>query len=191
MDSLSLSLCLYLTLVYNSLPTRPLRCSVIYFFSFYTAMPPGVLDRTVISSAAFNNPDDLSAEDFVALSVNSTADFPTVLLNNINWNGGIIGCLSITLSLDNLRVASASFHLLGSLWTDKSFSTANYWTTSTPAQLFLTIEDLTIFKFPPGSLCSAYVSSLDLDFRFTQGNSNVPAALLSQAGLSISTLLML
>jgi len=26
-------------------------------------MPPGVPDRTVISSAAFNNPDDLSAED--------------------------------------------------------------------------------------------------------------------------------
>ena len=147
-------------------------------------MPPGVPDRTVISSAAFYNPDDLSAEDFVALSVNSTADFPTVLLNDINWNGGIIGCLSITLSPDNLRVASASFHLLGSLWTDKSFSTANYWTTSAPTQLVLTIEDLTIFKFPPGSLCSAYVSSLDLDFRFTQGNSNVPTALMSQAGLS-------
>ena len=48
----------------------------------------------------------------------------------------------------------------------------------------MSIEDLTIFKFQPGSLCSAYVSSLDLDFQFTQGNSNVPTALFSQTGLS-------
>ena len=147
-------------------------------------MPPGAPDRTIISSAAFDNPDDLSAEVFAALSVNSVADLPTVLLNNINWNGGILGCLSVSLSPDNRRVASASFHLIGSLWADKSFNTAPYWNSSAPSQLVLSISDLTLFKFPPGSLCSAYVSSADLEFQFTQDNSVVPTALFSQAGLS-------
>ncbi len=147
-------------------------------------MPAGASDRTVISSSAFDNPDDLLAEDFAALSVNSVADFPTVLLSNINWNGGIIGCVSVSLSPDNLRIASAAFHLLGSLWSDKSFNTATYWNTTSPSQLVLSIADLTIFRFPPGSLCSAYVSSADLEFEFTQDSSAIPAALISQAGLS-------
>ena len=169
-----------LTVFILNLPFVLFSCLTLLF----SAMPPGGPDRTVITSTTFNNPNELSADDFAALSVNSTADFPTVLLNNINWNGGIIGCLSISLSPDNLRVDSASFHLLGSLWTNKAFSTANYWISTSPSQLILSIEDLSIFKFPPGSLCSSYVSSADLDFQFTQDNSDVPTALISQAGLS-------
>ena len=115
-------------------------------------MPAGAPDRTVISSSAFDNPDDLSAEDFAALSVNSVADFPTILLSNINWNGGIIGCVSVSLSPDNLRIASAAFHLLGSLWSDKSFNTATYCNTTSPSKLVLATGYITIFRFPPGSL---------------------------------------
>ena len=148
-------------------------------------MPADLGDRTVIrSSAGFSNPDDLSLDEFVTLSVNSTSDFATTLFSGINWNGGILGCVSISLSADNNRVSSASFHLLGKLWSDKAFNAGSYWNTDAPTQLICSIPDLTIFHFPPGSLCSEYVSSSDLTFSFTQNGAVVPTTSFSQVGLT-------
>ena len=149
-------------------------------------MPSGRLgDRTVIRSAAgFADPTDLSLQTLRSLSVDSVQDFDTVLLSSVNWNKKALGCLSVTLSADNLRVDEATFHLLGSLWQDKSFHAASFWTTVSPTVLTLSLPDLSVFNFPPGSLCSDYLSSADLQFSFSQNDQIVPPNLYQSAGLS-------
>ena len=145
-------------------------------------MPPA---RTVIRSAAgFSDPTDLSISVLRELSVNSVHDFDTVLLSGVNWNKKTLGCLSVTLSADNLRVDEASFHLLGSLWDQKSFHAASLWTTVDPTQLTLSIPDLSVFIFPPGSLCSSYLSSEDCQYDFSQNGQQIPPNLYQTTGLS-------
>ena len=129
--------------------------------------------RTLIRSAAFADPCDLSPDDLIALSVDSASDLAQILLPNVNWNGGAVGCLSATLTADNERVESASFHLLGELWMDKVFNVSNFWPTTTATSLNLSLEDLTVFSFPEGSLVSNYVCSTELDYSFSQGSSTI------------------
>ena len=149
-------------------------------------MPPGRLgDRTVIrSSTGFTDPTDLSLQTWRNLSVNSVSDFDPILFSGINWNKKAIGCLSVNLSADNLRVDKATFHLLGSLWSKKSFHTAAFWTTLNPTILTLSLPDLSVFSFPSGSLCSAYLNSSDLQFSFLQNEQDIPPNLYQSTGLS-------
>ena len=145
-------------------------------------MPPA---RTVIRSAAgFSDPSDLSLSVLRDLSVSSINDFDTVLLTEVNWNKKALGCLSVSLSADNLRVEEATFHLLGSLWDRKSFHAASMWTTINPTQLTISLPDLSAFSFSPGSLCSNYLSSEDLEFEFSQGGQLVPPNLYQATNLS-------
>ncbi|XP_023344977.1 uncharacterized protein LOC111714160 [Eurytemora carolleeae] len=145
-------------------------------------MPPA---RTVIrSNTGFSDPADLSLRVLKDLSVDTVDDFGSVLLSSVNWNKKTLGCLSVSLSADNLRVDEASFHLLGSLWDNKSFHAASFWTTVNPTQLTLSIPDLSIFTFPPGTLCSSYLSSDDCQFSFSQNGQVVPPNLYQATGLS-------
>ena len=145
-------------------------------------MPPA---RSVIRSAAgFSDPIDLSIEVLQSLSVVSVDDFDTVLLSAVNWNKKTLGCLSVTLSPDNLRVEEARFNLLGSLWDNKTFHAASFWTTVNPTQLTISLPDLSMFVFPPGSLCSNYLSSGDIKFNFSQNGQLIPPNLYQATNLS-------
>jgi len=145
-------------------------------------MPPA---RTVIrSTSGFSDPADLSLRVLRQLTIDSVKDFDTTLLSAVNWNRKALGCLSVSLSADNLRVEGASFHLLGSLWDNKSFHAASFWTTVNPTQLIISLPDLSLFKFPPGSLCSDYLASEDIEFYFTQNGQLVPPNLYLSTGLS-------
>ena len=104
--------------------------------------------RTLIRSSAFADPSDLSPEDLFSLSVESTDDFARVLLPDVNWNGGAVGCLSASLSVDNERVENTTFHLLGELWADKIFNVSSFWPTTTATSLTLSLGNLTVFSFP-------------------------------------------
>ena len=95
--------------------------------------------RTLIRSAAFSDPWDLAPGDLFTLSVESIKDFARVLLPDVNWNGGAVGCLSATLSADNEQVESATFHLLGELWVDKVINVSSFWPTSTATSLTLSL----------------------------------------------------
>jgi len=129
--------------------------------------------RNLIRSSAFADPSDLSPEDLFSLSVESTDDFARVLLPDVNWNGGAVGCLSASLSVDNERVENTTFHLLGELWADKIFNVSSFWPTTTVTSLTLSLGNLTVFSFPEGSLVSNYVCSSELNFSFTQGTTTI------------------
>jgi len=147
--------------------------------------------RNLIRSSAFADPSDLSPEDLFSLSVESTDDFARVLLPDVNWNGGAVGCLSASLSVDNERVENTTFHLLGELWADKIFNVSSFWPTTTATSLTLSLGNLTVFSFPEGSLVSNYVCSSELNFSFTQGTTTISeddfeAANISEFCLQIS-----
>jgi len=113
--------------------------------------------RTLIRrSAAFADPCDLSPEDLFSLSVESTNDFACVLLPDVNWNCGAVGCLSASLSADNERVENTTFHLLGELWADKIFNVSSFWPTTTATSLTLSLGDITVFTFPEGATISRF-----------------------------------
>ena len=127
--------------------------------------------RTLIRSPAFAEPCDLNPDDLASLSVDSTSDFAPVLLSEVNWNGGALGCLSATLTGDNERVECTTFHLLGELWSNKVFNVSSFWPTEEATTLTLSLDDLTVFTFPEGSLVSNYVCSSELTYSFSQNGS--------------------
>ena len=139
---------------------------------------------TLIRSAAFADPCDLSTDELSLLSVETTDDFVTNLLSRTNWNGGALGCLSATLTGDICRVDSATFHLLGKLWANKNINVTSLWPTQAATTLSLTIEDLSIFTFPDNSMVSNYVSSIDLQFSFSQAGVVLEEENFSLAGVS-------
>ena len=153
---------------------------MLLLFLIFSVMPR----RTLIRSAAFADPCDLSPDELNLLSAETTDDFETNLLSRTNWNGGALGCLSATLTGDNCRVDSATFHLLGKLWANKNFNASSLWTTQSATTLSISIEDLTVFSFPDGSLVSNYVSSADLPFSFTQAGEVIDDEEFSVAGVS-------
>ena len=97
--------------------------------------------------------------------------------------------LSVVSPLTSLQTISESTKLHSTcwaacLWSKKSFHTAAFWTTLNPTILTLSLPDLSVFSFPPGSLCSAYLNSSDLQFSFSQNEQDIPPNLYQSTGLS-------
>ena len=139
------------------------------------------------SATGFSDPTDLTLEVLQKLFDDSVDDFVTVLLSAVNWNKKALGCPSVTLSADHLRVDEASFHLLGSLWDNKSLHAASFWTTVNPTQLTILLPDLLVFSFPPGSLCSNNLSSADIELNFSQNGQLISPNLYQASNLSTFT----
>jgi len=116
--------------------------------------------RTLIRSAAFSDPCDFAPSDLITLSVESIKDFSHVLFPDVNWNGGVVGCLTATLSADNEQVESATFHLLGELRVDKVINVSSFWPTTTATSLTLSHSFLLPRGFAGFELCLFYRAKL-------------------------------
>ena len=114
------------------------------------------LKTPLIRSGGFSNPSDLTIDELPNF------------LRVVNWNRGAYGVIALNLSLDNQRIASGSFNLVGTLFPTKIFNAANFWPTVSPISLSISLPDLSIFKFPDSKLVSSYLASSLITHSFTQ-----------------------
>ena len=74
--------------------------------------------------------------------------------------------------------------MLGSLFEDKALNASSYWPNCSASGFRMSIPDLTVFKFPAGSMTSTYVASSEIKYSFLKDNVVIPTAQLASAGLS-------
>ena len=137
----------------------------------------------LIRSIGFNNPSDLTIPELRAISIQSSNDLPA-FLTNVGWNQGAYGVFTLTLSPDNQRVLNGSFNLIGSLFINRTYNAALFWPTPSPISLTLSLPNLNIFTFPNSSLVSNYVPSSALTHSFSQNNTVLAAADLTNLGIT-------
>jgi len=137
----------------------------------------------LVRSIGFNNPSDLSISELGALSIASTNDLPGFLAA-IGWNQGAFGIFTLSLSTDNQRVLNGNLNLVGSLFNSRTFNAALFWPTSSPVSLAINLPDLSLFRFPNSSLVSNYVPSSAFTHSFSQNNSVLAGADLTNLGIT-------
>ena len=143
---------------------------------------PGV--STIRSVSGFSNPIDLTVEEVHSITITTPEDVNDVLLPRANWNEGALGVICLNLSPDNLRVANATLLLQGTLIANKIINVSTFWDEAPGVSLSITLDDLTIFNFPDGSLVSEYVASDEFENTFTLDNNILAADELEDAGVS-------
>ena len=118
----------------------------------------------LICSTAFAGNDELDWDDLEALRESDITNAVSKVLGN--WNGALIGLISLQLGNDPCTISEACFHLLGSMFneeakiiaTDKLFPGSG-------VKMHLKNLDFELFKFT-NSLTSSLVDSSELDVSY-------------------------
>jgi hypothetical protein len=136
-----------------------------------------------LEKAYFSGQDTLPDEDARRAEVANFSTGPAEALKKFGWKGEAAACVGLKLTGDNRRIDSGQFLTLGRIENYKvELEAKKIWPkAASNVSLTVKIDDLGIFKFPHGTLCSDFLPGDDVPHSFTgrEANQN-PAAILDE-----------
>ena len=153
----------FLCIVNLCINGSPLHGHAVFFLF---RMPPKGRPRgqpTSIGGDVFYGNDNLSPEQLEALRFSNSSDF---IEENIQWNGGLLGTIALSISNDNLLVEDSHVVLVGGIFDEgpKVFASTRFF--DGPPMKFIIHEiDASAFSFN-NSCVSEFIDSAVLNFEF-------------------------
>jgi hypothetical protein len=127
-----------------------------------------------LEKAYFSGQDTLPDEDARRAEVANFSTGPAEALKKFGWKGEAAACVGLKLTGDNRRIDSGQFLTLGRIENYKvELEAKKIWPkAASNISLTVKIDDLGIFKFPHGTLCSDFLPGDDIPHSFTGREAN-------------------
>jgi len=122
----------------------------------------------------FQGEGDLPVEVARRLLVGGLDDQVIPTLTSHGWEGQLVACAGLTISVDGSAVSAARFLLRGALCpTPVSIKANLLWRVAADITLSITLPEAQHFSFAGGSLCSDYVDQSAVKFNIAKGQEPV------------------
>jgi hypothetical protein len=136
-----------------------------------------------LEKAYFAGQDALPDEDVRRAEVANFTTGPAEALRRFGWKGAAASCVGLKLTGDNRRIESGQFLTLGKPDSNKiEMEAKKIWPrAATNVTIIIKIDDMAMFQFPHGTLCSDFLPGDDVPHSFTlrEVNQN-PTAILDE-----------